>query len=132
MTAEHGFIRLDRQMPWKYLKKRPCTICVVNQRKIREDDKMDQNARAHLIVSGRVQGVFFRAETRRAAQQYGVTGWVRNLGDGTVEAVVEGEKADVISLINWCKKGPPISRVDDVKVDWQDYQGVFDAFNVKY
>lgn len=93
---------------------------------------MEEKARVHLIISGRVQGVFFRAETQRAAQLYGVTGWVRNLRDGTVEAVVEGDKTDVLSLLNWCKKGPPIARVDHVKTRWQDYAGEFDAFNVRY
>mgnify|MGYP000642799426 CR=1 FL=1 len=93
---------------------------------------MEEKARAHLIISGRVQGVFFRAETQRAAQSYGVNGWVRNKPDGTVEAVAEGEKNDLLSLINWCKKGPPASRVDDVAVSWQDHEGTFDAFDIKY
>ena len=93
---------------------------------------MEEKARAHLIISGRVQGVFFRAETQRAAGMYGVTGWVRNRPDGTVEAVAEGSRTDVVSLINWCKNGPPIARVDDVEVDWQDFEGTFDAFTIKY
>lgn len=93
---------------------------------------MGEKARAHLIISGRVQGVFFRAETSRAAGIYGAFGWVRNVPDGTVEALIEGEKNDVVSLINWCKKGPPASRVDNVTVDWQDYEGAFDAFDVRY
>lgn len=93
---------------------------------------MGEKARAHLIISGRVQGVFFRAETRRAAGVYGVSGWVRNLPDGTVEALIEGKKNDVVSLINWCKKGPPASHVDNVTVDWQDYEGAFNAFDVRY
>ena len=93
---------------------------------------MQEKTRAHLIIAGRVQGVFFRAETQRSAQMFGVNGWVRNKPDGTVEAVAEGERADVVSLINWCKKGPPISRVDSVEVRWQDYEGAFDAFNINY
>jgi acylphosphatase len=93
---------------------------------------MEEKARAHLIISGRVQGVCFRAETKRAAHIYGVHGWVRNRPDGTVEAVVEGDRADVISLINWCKQGPPISRVDDVNISWQEHEGLFDAFHIKY
>lgn len=93
---------------------------------------MEANARAHLIVSGRVQGVFFRAETQRAAMRYGVSGWVRNKRDGTVEAVIEGEKNDVIALINWCKTGPPHSRVENVDVGWQDYQGAYADFSVRY
>lgn len=93
---------------------------------------MEDKAKAHLLISGRVQGVCFRAETQRAATRYGVFGWVRNKRDGRVEAVVEGTKADVISLINWCKTGPPISRVDKVDVTWQDYQGEFPEFVIRY
>ncbi len=93
---------------------------------------MEENTRAHLIITGRVQGVFFRAETRRAAQLVGVTGWVRNRRDGTVEVVIEGPKNDVLSLINWCRKGPPSSRVDDVTVGWQDYEGAFGTFDINY
>ena len=93
---------------------------------------MEEKTRAHLIVSGRVQGVCFRMETQKAALRFGVTGWVRNKRDGTVEANVEGLKADVISLIDWCKKGPPVSRVEKVDVTWQDCQDRFSDFSVRY
>lgn len=93
---------------------------------------MEENVNAHLIISGRVQGVNFRAETRRAAARHAVTGWVRNRRDGTVEAVVEGSRSDVVALLNWCKQGPPHSRVDRVEVTWQAYQGRFDSFTVRY
>ena len=93
---------------------------------------MEEKTRAHLIVSGRVQGLCFRAETQKAAAIFGVYGWIRNKRDGTVEVVVEGEKKDVISLINWCKTGPPIARVEKVDVTWQDYQGEFGGFGIRY
>jgi acylphosphatase len=93
---------------------------------------MEENARARLIVSGRVQGVCFRAETQKAATIYGVFGWVRNKRDGTVEAIVEGAKKDVISLINWCNSGPPLSRVQKVDVSWQAYQSEFNEFGIRY
>ncbi len=93
---------------------------------------MSEKARAHLIITGKVQGVFFRAETCRAAEIYGVTGWVRNLPDKSVEAVVEGDAEDVQSLINWCWKGSPHSVVDEVQVRHQDYQGEFDGFRIAY
>lgn len=93
---------------------------------------MEDNTQAHLLISGRVQGVCFRAETQKAAARYGVTGWVRNKRDGRVEAVVEGKKADVVSLLNWCETGPPISRVDNVDVTWQDYRGEFTEFDIRY
>ncbi|MEE4111908.1 MAG: acylphosphatase [Desulfobacteraceae bacterium] len=93
---------------------------------------MEEKARAHLIISGRVQGVCFRAETQRAATIFGLFGWVRNKRDGTVEAVVEGAKKDVISLINWCNAGPPLSRVDKVDVTWQDCHGEMRDFDIRY
>lgn len=94
---------------------------------------MDEMARAHLIVTGRVQGVFFRAETQKAASGFGVTGWVRNKRDGSVEAIVEGPKPDVSRLVAWCRRsGPPLSRVAAVDVTWQRYQGEFETFDVRY
>ncbi|MBW1981387.1 MAG: acylphosphatase [Deltaproteobacteria bacterium] len=89
-------------------------------------------ARAHVFISGRVQGVFFRAYTQRAAQEIGIRGWVRNTPDGRVEAVFEGEKSDVEEMIRWCHRGSPMSQVTAVKVDWQEYTGDFDDFAVKY
>lgn len=93
---------------------------------------MEDKARVHMIVSGRVQGVCFRAETQKAATLFGVFGWVRNKRDGRVEAVVEGARDDVTSLINWCKTGPPISRVDKVEVTWQDFHSEFAEFGIRY
>ena len=93
---------------------------------------MADNVRAHTIISGRVQGVFYRAETQKAAQQRGVTGWVKNRPDGTVEAVFEGKENDVASMIEWCKSGSSQARVDNVDVDWETYKGEFSAFEVAY
>jgi len=72
-------------------------------------------ARAHVWVSGRVQGVWFRESCREEAVVRGVTGWVRNLADGRVEAVFEGEPAAVDALVAWCRQGPPRARVRDVE-----------------
>lgn len=93
---------------------------------------MAKNVRAHVIVSGRVQGVFFRAETQKAAQGFGVAGWVRNRPEGTVEAVFEGADRDVHKAIAWCRTGSPMARVSDVQVRWEDYTGEFSAFDVTY
>lgn len=93
---------------------------------------MKTDTRAHAIISGRVQGVFFRVETQNAANRIGVNGWVRNLPDGTVEAVFEGEKDRVKDILAWCQKGPQNSRVDQLKVDWQGYTGEFSDFKVTY
>ena len=93
---------------------------------------MEDKIRVHAIISGRVQGVFFRMETMRAAQRIGVSGWVRNLRDGNVEAVFEGDETRIDAMINWCKEGPPHAHVTDVKVDFEKYTGEFDSFEIKY
>lgn len=88
--------------------------------------------RAHVFVSGRVQGVFFRSETRREAMRQGVKGWVRNLRDGRVEAVFEGEEEAVKALVDFCREGSPSARVTDLDVKWEDYTGEFRDFRIKY
>ncbi len=93
---------------------------------------MPDTARAHLIVTGRVQGVCFRAETQKAATRFGVTGWVRNRRDGSVEAIVEGLKTDVTALIDWCRAGPPMSQVAGVAVTWQAHRGEFGDFGIRF
>jgi len=84
--------------------------------------------RAHVIISGDVQGIGFRFNTRIKARNLGLTGWVRNLSDGNVEAVFEGEENKVREIIDWCKKGPFLARVDNVKVDFNEYKGEFEGF----
>jgi acylphosphatase len=79
--------------------------------------------RAHVVVRGRVQGVYFRASTDERARSLAVAGWVRNLPDGAVEAVFEGEDERVESLVAWCGRGPSGSRVDDVAVKWEAPRG---------
>ena len=91
-----------------------------------------EKARAHILISGRVQGVFFRDYTQRAAQERGILGWVMNTRDGRVEAVLEGEKEKVDDMIRWCHHGSPHSRVTEVSVDWEEYSGEFDGFSVRY
>jgi acylphosphatase len=86
--------------------------------------------RAHVIVSGRVQGVFYRASTRDKAACIGVSGWVRNLPGGGVEAVFEGGKNKVEEMIEWCKTGPAGAIVDDVSVSWEEPEG-FEGFEVR-
>jgi acylphosphatase len=76
-----------------------------------------------VVVRGRVQGVFFRAETRDRARSLGLSGWVRNNADGTVEAVFEGERDRVDSMVEWCRRGPAHADVDDVEVTWGEPQG---------
>ncbi len=88
--------------------------------------------RAHVIVSGSVQGVFFRSEIENLAGENGVTGWVRNLPDGTVEAVFEGEEQSVLRLVEFCKRGPPLARVEKVAVSKETFRGEFFGFRIKY
>ena len=93
---------------------------------------MGQQVSARVIISGKVQGVFFRAETQKAARRYGVAGWVCNRTDGTVEALMEGLREDVEALIAWCNAGSPMSHVDRVDVKWKKYTGKPDRFDVTY
>jgi acylphosphatase len=88
------------------------------------------NARAHMIIHGRVQGVFFRYSTRDAADPLNVTGWVRNRREGTVEVVAEGERSKVEELVSWCRHGPPHARVTEVEVTWEEPTGEFDGFQM--
>ena len=78
---------------------------------------MANEERAHVFVSGRVQGVSFRDATRSQAEQLGLSGWVRNTQDGQVEAVFEGEPDTVRQMIEWCKSGPSSADVEDVSVE---------------
>lgn len=90
----------------------------------------DDQVRAHVFVSGRVQGVYYRATTRETAIDTGVTGWVRNLADGRVEAVFEGHEDDVEAMVSWCHEGSPRAEVDDVTVEYEPPVGL-DEFEVR-
>lgn len=83
---------------------------------------------ARVRVRGFVQGIFFRAETATAARQHGVTGWVRNLPDGGVEALFCGHPAQVEALISWCHHGPAMARVDKVEVSWEGPDETYSDF----
>ena len=92
--------------------------------KTRAEDKIKKiNKRVHIFISGRVQGVLFRAHTQKRAQGFGLFGWVRNLPDGRVEIVAEGEEAAISSLIEWAHRGPPAARVENLQVEWSSPQG---------
>ncbi len=93
---------------------------------------MAEKIKAHLFVSGLVQGVFFRDNTRLKAEELGVTGWVRNLSDGRVEIMAEGEKEKVEELVEWVKKGSSAARVDNLDVEWQEYVEEFTSFEIRY
>ena len=86
----------------------------------------------HVIFSGRVQGVFFRAHTEDTARGLGLKGWVRNLPDGSVEAVMEGSKSAIEEAINRCSIGPPSAHVDKVDTKWSRATGEFSSFSARY
>jgi acylphosphatase len=91
---------------------------------------MSDRVRAHVFVSGRVQGVYYRATTRETARERGVDGWVKNLPDGRVEAVFEGDREAVEEIIEWCHTGSPDARVDDVEIEYDEPTGI-DGFEIR-
>ena len=88
--------------------------------------------RVHIIITGMVQGVFFRAKTRDQAIRNNVLGWVRNLPDGRVEAVFEGKSEDVDHMVGWCRVGPSLAIVEHVEAIVQPYSGAFTDFSIRY
>lgn len=86
--------------------------------------------KAHLLISGRVQGVFYRAFTKEVAESLGLKGWVRNLRDGRVEAVFEGDEDKISIAIERCKEGPPFAKVDNIEITWSEPEGLVD-FEIK-
>ena len=91
-----------------------------------------EKIRAHIYVSGRVQGVYYRKNVRRSALSLGLTGWVRNLPDRRVEAVAEGERGRVEEFLRWCWEGPSMAIVRDVEVRWEAATGEFETFRIVY
>jgi len=91
----------------------------------------DDRTRAHVFVSGTVQGVFYRATTRDTARERDVDGWVRNLDDGRVEAVFEGPEPAVEGMVEWCHEGSPQATVEDVEVEYEEPRGL-DGFEVRW
>ena len=89
---------------------------------------MAERARVHLLVSGLVQGVFYRQSTVDEARRLGVAGWVRNLADGRVEVEAEGEKGALEGLVAFCRRGPPAARVDDLAARWSAFAGDLGPF----
>ena len=86
----------------------------------------------HIFVTGKVQGVFFRQATKVIATKNNVTGWVRNLNDGRVEIMIEGEDKSVDTVTQWCSLGPANSRVDDLKTNQEEFLDEFENFEVRY
>ncbi len=85
---------------------------------------------AHLVIVGKVQGVFYRASCLEVAQELGLTGWVKNLLDGNVEVLAQGEKEKIEKLIEWCRKGPQGAKVSSVETDWQSILEQAPSFDI--
>ena len=90
-----------------------------------------ENIRAHIVVVGRVQGVMFRKHAKKEAQKLNLTGWAHNLLDGKVEILCEGEKQNIEKFIGWCKKGPPLARVEKVEVEHKEHRSEFKEFEIR-
>jgi len=88
--------------------------------------------RVHLLINGKVQGVFFRQALKVVAKKNNVLGWVRNLKDGCVEAILEGDNKSINSVIEWTRIGPANSRVDDIEVSNEEFKNEFSTFDVLY
>jgi acylphosphatase len=89
---------------------------------------MMKKTRAHIFVTGKVQGVYFRQNTLTIAKEHGACGWVRNLSDGRVEALIEGDEDIVSKVVDWCRRGPPAARVDSVDIKYEKHTGEFTDF----
>lgn len=87
---------------------------------------------AHVLISGKVQGVFFRSNTEDKVKELGLNGWVKNLPDGRVEAVFEGEEKVVNEMVEWCKKGPRFSHVRRIDVEFDKASNEFHNFEIRY
>lgn len=90
------------------------------------------NQSIRVLVTGKVQGVFFRKAMKTKAEQNGVNGWVRNLRDGRVEAVMEGEDERIDAMVEWCYGGPTNAMVEDVVIQKETYTGQFKSFDIRY
>ncbi len=88
--------------------------------------------RAKLIIKGIVQGVNFRYYTQREAKKNNLTGWVRNLPDGSVAALFEGEEEDVETMIQWCRSGPPSARVTELIAQKEEFRDEFQSFSILF
>lgn len=91
---------------------------------------MTTNCRVHIFISGKVQGVYYRQNTAQKAQELDIKGWVRNLSDGRVESVMEGNEVNIGKILNWCKQGPADANVTGVQIFNEEYKSEFTTFDI--
>lgn len=91
---------------------------------------MTEEIRVHIFIRGKVQGVYYRQNTLQKAQELGIFGWVRNLSDGRVEAIMEGSKINIEKMLAWCKEGPVGANVEDVEIIYEEYKNEFSTFDI--
>lgn len=91
---------------------------------------MTRYRRVHIFVSGKVQGVYYRQNTAQKAQEYGISGWVRNLSDGRVESIMEGDEVNISQILTWCKQGPVDADVSEVEIINEEYKNEFTSFDI--
>ncbi|HSX18803.1 MAG TPA: acylphosphatase [Candidatus Saccharimonadales bacterium] len=84
----------------------------------------------NIIISGQVQGVFFRKSAKAEAEKLGLVGWIKNNSDGSVETLAVGSKEKLEKFVTWCKAGPPFGEVENIKVEWKDQNLEFDSFEI--
>ena len=93
---------------------------------------MEEKIRAHIFASGKVQGVWYRESARKKTEKMSITGWIKNLSDGRVEAIFEGSKGNVEKMVNWARKGPIWAKIEALDVVWEDCLGEFEGFEIRY
>ena len=97
---------------------------------LRRNDNIFMLKKIHLLISGKVQGVFYRMNAKNKAEEFSLTGWVKNTPDGKVEVLAEGKEKDLKEFIKWCYNGSKGAKIDEVKVEWKDYENKFDNFKI--
>ncbi len=130
VSAKTDFVVVGEDPGSKYARARELGVTILDED--REDNMSDDKRRVRVVISGRVQGVFFRASTRDEARRLGINGWVRNLPNGDVEALFEGDKTAVAQMLLWCHKGPPYAVVHRVDAAYEPFLGDQQGFRVVY
>ena len=98
----------------------------------KKQNKVEEKIRAHIHVSGRVQGVYYRETCKKKSNKLGVTGWIKNLKDGRVEAIFEGDESKVRKMVDWARGGSIWASVNALDVVWEDYKKEFLDFEIRY